>query len=223
MPIARRNQTEIQSKNTPIYRSSFVCHSHEILKMGYDRLVAPAFSEHEEEAITGELTRAMLGALEDRDAPKWAKHLWVIEEARVHDPSRLGKRRLRIDIEFIWLQDGPKPRFRFEAKRLNDASSRRKYLGEDGVSCFLDGRYAKEDEIAGMLGYVQKDSIASHVTALERTLKSDQKRYAVTGDQQWTVTPIIKELTTYRTTHNRSNSLPPIVLLHTFLSFTDTA
>ena len=221
MPIARRTRTAITSSNKPVYMTSFVRRTHEILKMGYDRLDAPRYSKHEEEDITGELVRSIQNTLQDRTAPRWAKNFWVIDEARVYDCKRLGKRRLRIDIEIIKSQQGPRPRFRFEAKRLRDSASRRAYLGSDGLGCFLDGRYAKEDEIVGMLGYVQEDSIDAHATALERTFVDNRQRYATRDEKQWLDAGLVKRLTTYRTTHNRADGISPIVVLHTFLSFVD--
>ncbi|MCE9526864.1 MAG: hypothetical protein K8R36_12505 [Planctomycetales bacterium] len=176
MPIARKQTVDTGSGNKPIYRTSFVRHSHEILKMGYDLLDSPTYSGHEEEDITGELVRSMRVALQSRKAPKWAKNFWAFEETRVNDPTRLGKRRLRIDIEILKSQEGPRPLFRFEAKRLRDTASRREYLGKEGLGCFLDGRYAKEDDTAGMLGYVQADTISSHAKKLDSAMAKKPKK-----------------------------------------------
>ena len=106
----------------------------------------------------------MQDALEDLEAPVWTKNFWAVEETRVNDGEREGKYRRRIDIEIIEHRRGPRPRFRFEAKRLRDSDSRREYLGHDGLGCFLDGRYAASDPDAGMLGYVQEGKAADHVS-----------------------------------------------------------
>ena len=74
MPIIRREVADTVSENSPVYRTSLVSRSHQILKMGYDRMNPRQFSRHEEEDITGELTRSMQEALEDRTAPRWAKN-----------------------------------------------------------------------------------------------------------------------------------------------------
>lgn len=187
--------------------------------MGYDRLNSPTYFRHQEEDITGELVRSMQEALEDRAAPSWAKNFSAAEETRVNDPTRLGKRRRRIDIEIVKSQVGRRPRFRFESKRLNDAASRRDYLGEDGLGCFLDGRYAKEDGVAGMLGYVQADSIESHAQALEEAIVADLNNYGVREDGQWRPCRIVGDLTSFQTVHNRRGGLPAISLLHTLLRF----
>ena len=124
MAISPPEVTTTASDNTPVYRASFATRSHQILEMGYDRLHAPSYSKSEEDDITGELIRAMHEALEDHTAPPWAKYFWAVEEVRVHETARHGKRRRRIDIEIIQVQAGPRPRFRYEAKRLHDSSSR---------------------------------------------------------------------------------------------------
>ena len=41
------------------------------------------------------------------------------------------------------------------------------YLGEDGLQCFLRGRYAHESDEAGMLGYIQCDNISIWVERLQ--------------------------------------------------------
>ncbi len=61
-------------------------------------------------------------------------------------------------IEFIY---AGRPEYNFEAKRLfRPGFPASKYLGRDGLGCFLDGRYARAYHEAGMLGYVQSDSVA---------------------------------------------------------------
>ena len=219
MGLARRERLQKQSANKPDYQESFVNRSHRILSMGYARLDAPSFAEYEEEEITGELTHAMQEALQDRSAPRWAKHFWPHEETRLHDEKRRGKRRRRIDIEIMQHGISPRRRFRFEAKRLQDAASRREYLGKEGLGCFLDGRYAREDNLAGMLGYVQQGSLDSQVASLAEALSTDPERYAVAQSGEWTEVPVVEDLSTFRSVHNRKEDLLPVTLLHTMLLF----
>ena len=219
MPISRETAAPSRSENTPIYRTSFVRHAHEVVMMGYSLLDTPSFARQEEEVITGELVRSMQTALEDRGAPHWAKYFWAMEETRVNNSTRKGKRRLRIDIEIVKIQQGPRPRFRFEAKRLHDATSRNNYLGENGLGCFLDGRYAKEDETGGMLGFVQADSVNSHAEAIKEAITHDPEAYAVAKDGQWKACEIVKGLTSFETRHRRNGKHPSITLLHTLLLF----
>ncbi len=116
-------------------------------------------------------------------------------------------------------QAGTRPRIRFEAKRLRGTRSRREYLGSEGLGCFLDGQYARDDDIAGMLGYVQADGVESEVRALENKLKGDAKRYALLDVDQWIATKYERSFTSYRTIHSRRNHLPDITVQHTLLDF----
>ena len=219
MGFARRQQPRPQSGNKPDYQTSFVTRSHSLVRMGYERLDARTFASHQEEEITGELTRAMQCALQDTRSPRWAKNFWAHEETRVHGHQRLGKRRFRIDIEIMRHGVAQRPRFRFEAKRLYDTGSRNEYLGKEGLGCYLDGRYASDDAMAGMLGYVQQGTVKAHAESLAKTLKAHQKTYCVAERGQWTELPVVKMLSTFRSIHKRSRPLPRIVVLHTLLLF----
>ena len=115
MGFARRRQPRPQSHNKPEFQTSFVTHTHCLVRMGYERLDVRSFADRQEEEITGELTRAMQSALQDPRSPRWAKNFWVHEETRVHGHGRLGKRRFRIDIEIMRHGLAERPRFRFEA------------------------------------------------------------------------------------------------------------
>ena len=111
------------------------------------------------------------------------------------------------------------PRFRFEAKRLHDTSSRTEYLGSDGLGCYLDGRYANDDEIAGMLGYVQQGTVKTHAMSLATALNDDPGTYSVVERGEWIDFPLVKTLSTFRSIHMRSRPSRRIVVLHTLLPF----
>ena len=76
MSIAREISFDTKSGNKPIYRTSFVRHSHELLKMGYDLLASPKYAASEEEVITGELVRSRdeVGQLQMRRIG--SRHTW---------------------------------------------------------------------------------------------------------------------------------------------------
>lgn len=52
----------------------------------------------------------------------------------------------------------PRPQFHFEAKRLYRSDSLAEYVGDDGMGCFLSGKYAKDEPDAGMIGYIQSET-----------------------------------------------------------------
>jgi hypothetical protein len=108
----------------------------------------------------------MKSVLRSRTAPDWTAELTVDDEVYIEGGIRRGKRRLRIDIETEQVRRGPRPIFQFEAKRLRSTASLRVYVGCDGLGCFLDGRYAKEQDIADMLGYVQSGTVEQRTAQL---------------------------------------------------------
>jgi hypothetical protein len=221
MGLARRGHLQTRSENKPDYWASFLHRSHSILRMGYARLHAPSsFAERSEEDITGELVAAMRAAVEDPAAPAWGCFFWVHEEVRVSQKGRTGKRRKRIDIEIMQNgRSGPRPRFCFEAKRLHSAASRGVYLGPKGLGRFLKGSYAKNDDTAGMLGYVQEGTVASQANALGQAIQTAPGRYGVTPNGDWASHSVVDELTTFRSKHRRATPLPSITLFHTLLLF----
>lgn len=223
MAALRRTPPPPTPRSRPEYQKSFITRVHQVLSIGYERLDPRALANQEEEDITGELTRAMQTALQDPHSPRWAKNFWAQEEIPVHGQGRLGKRRPRVDIQVMQHGVAKRPRFRFEAKRLHDAPSRRAYLGHDGLGCYLEGRYAPDDAMAGMLGYVQQGTVGYHAASLAQLLQNDPKRYGVTEHGQWTEVQVVATLSTYRSGHGRVDPLSDIALLHTLLPFTDDA
>ena len=180
------------------------------------RLNPAEFAAAREETITGCLTAAMKSVLRSRTAPDWTADLTVHEEVYIEDGIRRGKRRLRIDIEFEQVRRGPRPIFQFEAKRLRSTASIRAYLGSGGLGCFLDGRYAKDEDIAGMLGYIQSGTVEKRAAQLASKLDTHPGTLA-TG--RWQPRPCVPLLPTYQTRHRRTARLGPITILHSLLVF----
>jgi hypothetical protein len=88
------------------------------------------------------------------------EHMEVLDDPPQTLPGRYGKRRPRIDIEFVRTGRGTRPRFHIEAKRLYRSDSVNEYLGPSGLQMFIRGKYAANWRSAGMLGYVQCDTCA---------------------------------------------------------------
>ncbi len=138
-------------------------HAHWLIAEGYQRMDATAFARVEEPAITGELVRKMRAFLESgSNAPAWVAYYAIHDDPPLDAGGRRGRSRLRVDIEFERVTAGTRPRLRFEAKRLCTATGHTvaKYLGEEGLGCFLSGRYPTTHGEAGMLGYVQSENEA---------------------------------------------------------------
>ena len=139
-----------------VYRLAFVHNCLALLVRARRELAGTALANEEEPSITGLLVQRAKAIIESNDAEQWMEHLEVADDPPQNDqPDRRGKRRPRIDIEFVEVRRGPRPKFHVEAKRLYRPDSVGEYMGTGGLGMFLDGAYASMWPSAGMLGYVQ--------------------------------------------------------------------
>src|SRR5262245_62168224 len=139
------------------YRRSLRTHAHTLIAMGYQELHAQDLVNSQEPEITGELVRAMREIQERAAAPPWVVYYTIHDDPPLNVPGKRGAKRPRVDIEFERVTRGTRPRLRFEAKRLGRNHGIGQYLGEDGLGCFISGRYPLTHPEAGMLGYVQSN------------------------------------------------------------------
>lgn len=192
--------------NAAVYRRRFVKTVHCVLAGGFRRLVAATLAEKEETAITGVLVDEMRALLERRDCPKGAEHFSVHDDRPESGDGVEGSSRPRIDIIVERTGQGPRPRFHFEAKRLNRSDSVAKYIGNEGMECFLSGKYANHDPDAGMLGYVQRDTPETWATRLSTKLSG----------AGWALHSLHASLPhSYRSNHTRGGR--PFELFHVLL------
>lgn len=218
MAISSRRSASGNPENRRFYATSFIRKSHGILKAGYDRMNPFAYASSDEEVITGDLTKAMQDELQEVNAPSWYKHFWATEEVHVHHATLKGKNRKRLDIEIIKSQTGKRPILRFEAKRLRTHADVGKYLGSSGLGCFLEGSYGADNDVVGMIGYVQRGATVVHARSIESMLSDNPDEYGIDGTPVWKPQVIADGLETYRSRHLRE-SLPSADVLHTMLNF----
>lgn len=212
-----------KSTNYDIYAASLRIHAHELIWMGYKRMKPQArYATVDEPEITGELVQAMHDAMQDDDALDWTIHYELPKDDPPLNAQGLrGKHRSRVDMEFVRICPGIRPRLRFEAKRLGPKNPVTEYLGKKGMGCFLSGQYPATHGEAGMLGYVQShnEQFWANEIKTELAKKKKKKQYAIRKDGPWTQVSILASLThTYRSRHNRK-SLPPVTILHVLLRF----
>jgi hypothetical protein len=148
------------------YRRKFVTTVHHVLAVAVRRLVAATLAQKEETAITGVLVDEMRVIVESRVCPPGAANFAIHDDQPVSGGGAEGKRRPRIDIVVERTGPGPRPRFHFEAKRLHRSDSVAAYMGDEGMDCFLAGKYAQTEPDAGMLGYVQQGTPETWATRL---------------------------------------------------------
>ena len=212
-----------RSENVEDYRQITLVRVHELLKLGYQRLDRVSCRTAHENDISGDLADSIEDVLDD--APGDASHEWmnrfsVHNEAPVRDPRRKGKRRRRVDIRIDSAMRRPRTRFAFEAKPLGTGHSVRKYLGHNGLGRFLRGEYARTEDTAGMLGYVQSDKPADWAERIGRTLGESPVDYLVLPQGNWRRASLVDGLEhTYCSSHSRQTVNTPIDIYHTLLDF----
>ena len=203
-----------------MYERSFVRRCHQLLASGYRELQPAALQHQEEPAITGELVRAMKSVQQRRDAPRWTIYLHIADDPPVNSPGRLGKRRRRVDIEFERPQRGRRPRFQCEAKRLHQTDSIANYLGADGLGRFLVGDYSRDDDAAGMLGYVQTRGSMEWSSELRAALDEGRVEYEIVSSEPFVQVNLdAMPIATWRSEHRRTAIGRPIVIYHSLLLF----
>lgn len=158
--------------------------------------------------------------LSDASAPDWADHFAVHDDPAVNDGIRLGKDRNRIDIRVDSATPRPGTSFSFEAKRLASGFPVSKYLGREGLGCFLSGEYARDDDDAGMIGYVQENDTAVWTAAIQDAIEADSDSYEVTdvGALQTHRFPG-GPLECFASVHTRKAVGRPIMIYHSLLLF----
>lgn len=199
------------------YRHALRTHALILVALGYSRMTPARFAESEEDAITGELTKEMKATLEDEAAPDWMQNYSVQEQVRSNTPGKEGKCRPIVDIEFERHKRGRRPRFRFEAKRLDPNHSAGGYFGDGGLEAFVSGYYERTHEDAGMLGYVQSLNEAKWAGKL--AAQSNQRALFLGITKQWSA--FVQENCPTHTfqTHHRDQSGRDLYVFHVLLGF----
>ncbi|MEP3481126.1 MAG: hypothetical protein ABJZ55_17895 [Fuerstiella sp.] len=201
------------------YRRTFIEHVHVLVWRAYSQLDRSTLSVMDEPEISGLICEAIQVTLDDPNAPDWVDDYEIHDDPPVHDKSRKGKRRRRVDIKLASRRQRPRTRFCFEAKCLNKNAGVTDYLGKEGLGQFISGAYAASECDSGMLAYVQKDDCATWSGKI--AAKVDTNKHKLGRGGTWR-SILISELIEhcYQTIHNRPRSLKNITVLHTFLDCT---
>lgn len=208
------------SANRSAYCDAFYNHAHQLIGMGYTSMDYNRYQKSEETEITGELVKSIQAILEKENSPPWVGFYSVHDDPPINRDGSFGKHRQRVDIKIERVLRGPRPKMQFEAKRLYNGTSVAKYLGKEGLGCFLSGEYARESQEAGMLGYVQVDNESAWADKIKKRIEKNPKDYFINDNGEWNKTSIIPKLKySYRTAHNRSQVGSDIGISHILLKF----
>ncbi len=216
----RRGPATGRSANAQDYRRSLIERSLQLIQMGYERLNPAEGRRLAEPEITGILVAAIREVFDDPGTAEWVGFFHVHDDPPVDDGRRKGKHRFRLDIKIVSAKQRPRQVFSFEAKRLDRHHSVATYLGAEGLGCFLSGKYARNEEDAGMLGYVQSDGRSVWAARIGQKLAEESQRYAVLAGDSWHRHHVVEGPDhCYRSRHLRLSLKPPVDVYHTLLSF----
>jgi hypothetical protein len=216
------------SANRDVYRQAFLGHVHRLLQLGYESLSPATLSTAEEDDITGLLCCRMKQLTEVEPTEHWMTYFSVHDQDPVNDvldtgreEFRRGKRRPRLDIRLVSKTRIPNTRFCVEAKRLYRSDSLKEYLDREGLEAFVEEYYAKDDDAAGMLGYVQSGGLGDWIAKVQIKLAESVSLRKTAKSETWvSVTFADGPTNTYLSRHYRTKSKSEIDLLHTFFAFT---
>ena len=194
-----------------LFLYSFRHDAHQLLAWGHADIKGGLTDQDEEEDITGDLTKAIEQRLSSAEIPERFSRYDIHNEMPVNSSEKRGKRRRRLDL-VVRSTVGRRPTYIFEAKRLKtNGFSIGKYIGEDGVQCFVKGVYAADEPEAGMVAFIQDKDDDYWLKQLEAKLP-----------ERLTQVKIVPELeSTWESEHERPDG-SMIKLIHTFLDCTES-
>lgn len=215
------------SDNRDAYRATFLRHVHRLQQLGYESLTPSEFTNAEEDDITGELCKHMKVLTEEQPTERWMSRYSVHDQDPVNDvvnpetgKVRRGKHRPKLDIRLVSKLCIPNIRFCIEAKRLYRSGSVKEYTDNEGLGAFVDEYYAEHDDAAGMLGYVQSDSVAGWLAKLEKGLLQETSLEKDRRGEVWALSRFPKgPPDTYLSLHRRSKSGRKLDVFHVFFAF----
>jgi hypothetical protein len=200
------------------YEVAFVIRCHQLIGLGYASLDASAMQHSQETEITGELVDAMNTILWSDACPIAMEHFETKDDPPQSVRGAKGRARPRVDIEIVRTGRGDRRRLHFEAKRLYRGDSVSTYLGPDGLGMFLNGSYAKDDAVGGMLGYVQNETPPAWALKIQQELHRQPATYGLELPPGLIAA---SEMTTlqdsYQSGHARLTGKRPIAIFHTLL------
>lgn len=157
---------------------------------------------------------------------KWMSRFSVHDQDPSNDVAaaktwkpRKGKRRPKIDVRLVCKHRVPNRGYCVEAKRLYRSDSVSEYVDDEGVGAFICGDYAKDDNLGGMIGYIQTESLQKWLPKIETKLGTHKSVKRTRDDKAWESTNFKNgPLVCFKSLHLRDSG-QPITLIHVMFSF----
>jgi hypothetical protein len=220
------SQPRGHNENRVDYQAAFLQRMHRLLNLAYESLDAGAYQQAEEDDITGDLCKHMKHLTEVAPSEKWMERFSVHDQDPSNDVAaektgkpRKGKRRPKIDVRLVCKHQTPNRSYCIEAKRFYNSNSVSAYVNDEGVGAFICGDYAKDDDLGGMVGYVQTESVQHWLPKIEAKLGQHSSMQPAKGGKAWETAsfkggPRI----CYKSLHNRDSGRE-ITLVHVMFQF----
>lgn len=221
-PPTNRSRAGAWARANPQLRRQFILRAHDLVAAGVARLAQEDLALEQETTITGRLCEAMNEYLCAPARPDWCASFVVQEEVPVNDDGAKGKSRGRVDIEVLSVH-GDRPVFSFEAKCLRDGHSVSDYTGREGMGCFVDARYARDFDFAGMLGYVCARSVDEWAELIEAKMDETRESLHLASGAVWAHDAEISALGKTRLSRHHRTGSSPIDLYHSLVRCTGAA
>ena len=143
-----------------IFEPIFRIHAHQLIHIGYSDARPQMTCDDKETTVTGYIAEAIQNRLSSPTQPSWYKYYNVKDDPPIPTEGRTGSGRRKLDIILESSYWNIRPQYGFEAKRLRkNGFPASKYVGPEGMGCFISGSYASRYPEAAMLGYIQSDSV----------------------------------------------------------------
>lgn len=199
------------------YDFSFRRDAHQLVAWGYRDSLNQIHNRLPEEEITQLIAQAAKKRLEDPLTPESFDLYLVSEEVPLAVEGRKGKNRRKLDLVVISLRNRSRPEYVFEAKRLRKKGFPiGRYVGEEGLQCFVKGVYARNCLEAGMIAYLQSDHVSYWKGELKRRFENDANDEFNLSQQLEEAQPFQNAANIWVSKHNRLNNVS-ITIYHIFL------
>ena len=203
--------------NSNIYREMLILITEACNMLKADGL---NYTDTDEPVISGEIVRLARQYSENQDLAEWAWPYTIHDDPPENTGGRKGKDRKKVDIIIERAQRGKHPRIRFEAKRLKRPDfTVGIYVGKEGLGEFISGNYARNNNVAGMLGYIQSDDCDYWAEQIPVALSKKKTEVHLTKDGQWQKADLENVDDCYKTRHNRPTVKGELLVYHLLLDF----
>ena len=138
------------------------------------------------------------------------------------ESRNLDKDNVRIDITIITLEVLSRPEDDFEKRLTIECKivGVDQYINRNGIISYVEGKYASQLPVAGMIGFVFDGTPESAKDKINEKLNVHATIKTIAYLDYYALNNNFSN--SYKSTHERNNKLPPIDILHLLLGYSST-